>query len=325
MSRTPVIAAIAIGRNEGTRLRQCLASLGGADRIVYVDSGSTDGSPALAREMGAEVVDLDMGRPFTAARARNTGLQALRAAGPRPEFVIFIDGDCELQSGFIDAAMAQMQAAPRAAVVCGRRRERRPEKSVYNAQCDREWDTPVGEALACGGDALMRMAALDEVGGYDPALIAGEEPEMCVRLRAADWSIWRIDAEMTLHDADMTRFGQFWKRSRRAGHAFAEGAHMHGAPPEYHFAAETRRAAAWGLALPAVIVLLLLAAPLLGLLLALIYPAQIARLAQRAGGDKAAWQNAALLTVGKLAEGQGVAEFHLRRLMGRRAGLIEYK
>lgn len=325
MDNTVYIAAIAIGRNEGKRLRTCLVSLGQAARVIYVDSGSTDGSPALARELGAEVVDLDMSQPFTAARARNTGLEALRAAGTRPEFVIFIDGDCELQPGFVAEAMAKMQAEPRAAVVCGRRRERHPEASVYNAQCDREWDTPVGEALACGGDALMRMAALDEVGGYDPGLIAGEEPEMCVRLRGRGWSIWRIDAEMTLHDAAMTTFGQFWKRTRRAGHAFAEGAYMHGAAPEYHFVAETKRAAAWGLALPVVIVLLLLTAPALGILALLLYPVQIARLARRAGGDRAAWQNAALLTVGKLAEGQGVAEFHLRRLLGRRAGLIEYK
>jgi len=325
MDNTVHIAAIAIGRNEGKRLRTCLVSLGQAARVIYVDSGSTDGSPALARELGAEVVDLDMSQPFTAARARNTGLEALRAAGTRPEFVIFIDGDCELQPGFMAEAMAKMQAEPRAAVVCGRRRERHPDASVYNAQCNREWDTPVGEALACGGDALMRMAALDEVGGYDPGLIAGEEPEMCVRLRGRGWSIWRIDAEMTLHDAAMTTFGQFWKRTRRAGHAFAEGAYMHGAAPEYHFVAETKRAAAWGLALPVVIVLLLLTAPALGILALLLYPVQIARLARRAGGDRTAWQNAALLTVGKLAEGQGVAEFHLRRLLGRRAGLIEYK
>lgn len=325
MDNSAHIAAIAIGRNEGERLRICLASLGQAARVIYVDSGSTDGSPALARALGAEVVDLDMSQPFTAARARNTGLEALRAAGTRPEFVIFIDGDCELQAEFVPQAMAKMQAEPRAAVVCGRRRERHPQASVYNAQCDREWDTPVGEALACGGDALMRMAALDEIGGYDPSLIAGEEPEMCVRLRACGWSIWRIDAEMTLHDAAMTTFGQFWKRTRRAGHAFAEGAYMHGAAPEHHFVAETKRAAAWGLALPVVSVLLLLAAPALGVLALLLYPVQIARLALRAGGDRAAWQNAALLTVGKLAEGQGVAEFHLRRLLGRRAGLIEYK
>ena len=66
----PVIDAVVIGRNEGARLTACLASLEGqVRRLVYVDSGSTDGSAEAARLAGAEVVDLDMSRPFTAARA----------------------------------------------------------------------------------------------------------------------------------------------------------------------------------------------------------------------------------------------------------------
>ena len=320
-----MIAAIVIGRNEGARLVQCLDSLRGqTDRIVYVDSGSTDGSVDMARARGVEVASLDMTKPFTAARARNAGLEALRR-GEIPAFVQFVDGDCEVRADWIGKAFSFLQENQKVAVACGRRRERFPEASLYNAHCDREWDTPIGEALACGGDALMRMAALDQVGGYDPRLIAGEEPEMCVRLRQKGWKIWRLDAEMTLHDAAMMRFGQFWKRSRRAGHAYAEGAFLHGAPPERHFLRETRRAALWGLALPAVILILALFVSPWMLGLFVIYPLQIARLAVRGGNSDAAWEEAMLLTVGKLAEGLGVLEFHQRRLSGRRAGLIEYK
>jgi len=76
------IAAIAIGRNEGPRLEACLASLraAGLTRIVYVDSGSTDGSVDAATDTGAVVVPLDMSKPFTAARARNAGIAALKAS-----------------------------------------------------------------------------------------------------------------------------------------------------------------------------------------------------------------------------------------------------
>lgn len=320
-----MIAAIVIGRNEGARLVQCLDSLEGqAGRIVYVDSGSTDGSVAMARARGVEVVTLDMAQPFTAARARNAGLEQLRQ-GDVPDFVQFVDGDCEVRPGWIAQAFSFLQENPKVAVVCGRRRERHPEVSVYNAQCDREWDTPIGKARACGGDALMRMKALDQVGGYDPRLIAGEEPEMCVRLRGKGWKIWRLDAEMTWHDAAMTRFGQFWKRARRAGHAYAEGAFLHGAPPERHYVLQLKRAVIWGIALPVCIFALTLALSPWFLALFAVYPLQIARLARRSGGGTAAWQEAALLTVAKVAEGLGVLEFHLRRLAGRRAGLIEYK
>lgn len=313
-----VVDAVVIGRNEGARLVACLGSLRGqVRRLVYVDSGSTDGSPAAAAALGAEVVALDMAQPFTAARARNAGLAAL--AGDPPDLVQFVDGDCEVQPGWLPAAVAFLAARPDVVAVCGRRRERDPGRSVWNRLCDREWDTPVGEAAACGGDALMRHAAVAAAGGYDPALIAGEEPDLCLRLRRAGGRIWRLDAEMTLHDAAMTRFGQWWRRSRRAGHAFAEGAWKHRAGAEGHWQRETRRALLWGAGVPLAALLAGALHPA-GLALLLLWPVQVARLVPRLGAE------AAVFTVlGKLPEAQGAIGFHLARLRGRRRGLIEYK
>ena len=235
----------------------------------------------------------------------------------------FLDGDCALREGWITTARGFLEAHPHAAVACGRRRERFPEASRYNRLCDWEWDTPVGRARACGGDALMRTAALAEVGGFRDDLIAGEEPELCVRLRQAGWEIWRLDAEMTWHDAAMTRFAQWWRRARRAGYAFAAGAALHGRPPERHWVAETRRALAWGLGPPtAALALALGAATPAGLLLLLAYPLQVARLAAREGaGRPTSWERAVFTTLGKIPESLGVLEFHLRR----RVRLIEYK
>ncbi|MGL4236944.1 glycosyltransferase family 2 protein [Tabrizicola sp.] len=313
------LGAVIIGRNEGERLVACLASFPQDVRpLVYVDSGSTDGSVAAARAAGATVVDLDMTLPFTAARARNAGFSRLMEEGA-PEFVQFIDGDCVLQPGWLPAARMFLIEKPKAAVVCGRRREIHPEASIWNRLCDAEWNTPVGRAKACGGDALMRTAAVREVGGYDPQLIAGEEPELCVRLRAAGWEVWRIDQEMTLHDAAMTRFGQWWKRTRRAGHAFAEGAAMHGAAPEFHWVTETRRAVVWGLLLPLAGVVGSLVTPWAAMVFAA-YPLQVLRLWRRMG-----WERAVFVTLGKLPEAAGVVQYHLNRVLRRRAGLIEYK
>ncbi|MDR5652843.1 glycosyltransferase [Ruixingdingia sedimenti] len=313
----PAIDAVVIGRNEGARLAACLASLAGqVRRVVYVDSGSTDGSVEAARAAGAEVVALDMGQPFTAARARNAGLARAMAAADPPAFVQFVDGDCMVQPGWVAAAAAFLVAHPQAAVACGRRRERFPDASVYNRLCDREWYTPVGLARACGGDALMRAAAVTAAGGYRDDLIAGEEPELCLRLGRAGWQVWRLDVEMTLHDAAMTRFGQWWRRSRRAGHAFAEGAALHGRGPERHWVAETRRALLWGVALPVAGLVLV---PW-SLLLWLAYPAQVLRLSRRMGAEAAFFT-----TLGKFPEAQGVLGYHLARLRRRRAGLIEYK
>ena len=318
------IAAVVIGRNEGARLKACLAVLRGAvGCIVYVDSGSADGSVAHARACGARVVELDPARPFTAARARNAGLAVLDRG--QTDLVQLIDGDCVLRAGWIEAGAALLAARPGVAMVCGRRREAHPEHSVYNRLCDMEWEGPTGAIPACGGDALARLAALDAVGGFDASLIAGEEPELCLRLRRAGWDIWRLPDEMTWHDARMTRFGQWWRRSLRAGHAFAEGAALHGATPERHWVAQTRRALLWGAVLPVVIVAAGLVHPA-GWALALVYPLQVLRLAARRGaGRREAWAWAAFTTLAKFAEAAGVLRYHWGRLSRRRAGLIEYR
>lgn len=316
------LGVVAIGRNEGERLRRCLASvLGTATATVYVDSGSVDGSNRMAADMGADVVDLDMSRPFTAARARNEGLRLLLEQHPQVEFVQFVDGDCEIVAGWLDAALEFLRSHPAHAVVCGRRRERHPERSIYNQMCDEEWDTPVGDTLACGGDAMMRTEALLAVGGYRDGLIAGEEPELCVRLRQNGWRIHRLDREMTLHDAAMTRFAQWWRRTVRGGHAFEEGAWLHGAPPERHWVKEARRARVWGLFLPLTIVLTTAALGPWASVLALAYPLQWLRLYRRNGSAR----TSAFLVIGKFAEAWGALKFHMSRLRGVAGPIIEYK
>jgi GT2 family glycosyltransferase len=319
------IAVVVIGRNEGDRLLGCLASVPSlVTRVIYVDSGSTDGSVAAAQAAGADIVQLDTAVPFTAARARNAGFAAL-ADGTRVDLVQFVDGDCEIQPGWIAAARDFLVQIPQAAVVCGRRRERHPDASVYNRLCDTEWDTPVGNTLACGGDAMMRATVLDGVCGFDPTLIAGEEPELCLRIRKAGWQVWRIDHEMTLHDAAMTRFGQWWKRARRSGHASAEGAAMHGRTPERHGVATMRRALMWGIALPLVVLLGALITPW-ALLLLLAYPAQVVRLARRGGmARRQSWEDAFFLTLGKFPEALGALEYGWRRITAQKMTLIEYK
>ncbi len=247
----PNVGAVIIGRNEGARLIRCLESVcPHARATVYVDSGSSDGSVEEARRRGAKVVELDTSRGFTAARARNAGFEHLLEACPDVDSVMFVDGDCEVDSAWWPQATENLEHYPEVAVVCGRRRERYPESTIYNRLCDLEWDTPVGEALACGGDAMMRRAAFEQVGGFRETLIAGEEPELCVRLRRNGWKILRMDAEMTLHDANMTRFSQWWKRSVRSGYAYAEGAALHGSSPQRHWVRETRSIWLWAAAMP---------------------------------------------------------------------------
>jgi GT2 family glycosyltransferase len=294
--------------------------------MVYVDSGSSDGSQEAARNLGADVVDLDLSAPFTAARARNAGFKRLCQTHPNVEFVQFIDGDCVLDPGWLAAALACVEKEPEVAVVCGRRRERHPDASIYNRLCDLEWDTPVGPAQACGGDALMNRSAVEAVGGFNDQLIAGEEPELCLRLRKKGWTIRRIDAEMTLHDAAMTRASQWFKRAIRAGHAFAEGADLHRGDGMWQ--RECRSIWFWGVALPAVAIGAAYFTSGASLLLLLAYPfltLKVFTARRRRPGSRYAALYAIACVAAKFPQALGLLVYHWNRLRGRRSGLIEYK
>ena len=217
--------------------------------------------------------------------------------------------------------MAALEAETDLAVVCGRRREKFPEATIWNRMIDLEWDTPVGEAKACGGDALMRREALEEVGGYDPTFIAGEEPEMCYRMRAKGWRIRRVDAEMTRHDADMTTLSQWWQRCRRTGHTYAEGVATYGRGPERYRVRELRSTMLWALAVPGVAVLGAVLWSPWALAVLLAWPAQMLRLWRR--GMPGA--QAVFLVLGKLPEAQGALGYWWGRLTGQQRRLIEYK
>jgi GT2 family glycosyltransferase len=326
MSRPPVVV---IGRNEGARLARCLDAIADAGVVVYVDSGSTDGSCALAQGRGAAVAALDLSRPFTAARARNVGFEQALRLQPDADVVQFLDGDCELLPGWLEEGARALRADPAVAVVCGGVRERERERTIYNRLCDLEWRAPPGPATSCGGNAMVRAAAFLQAGGFDADLIAGEEPELCLRLRRQRWTILRSGQAMVLHDADMTRFGQWWRRALRAGWAYAEGAALHGSAPERHWVRERNSILAWGIVLPAAALLLAWPTRGLGLLLLLGWPALAARIYLRAvrAGDapRDARLLAAFTVLAKLPQAVGQLQFLGSRLLGRRRRLVDWR
>ena len=315
---------VVIGRNEGPRLEACLRSvLAHSSPVVYADSASTDGSKELAERLGVAVVALrDDGR-LNAARGRNAGYKELSTRFPECRFVQFLDGDCILQREWMAKALEFLDAHPDVAVACGRRFEAHPEASLYNRLCDQEWDTPVGEAEECGGDAMIRAAALDQAGGYNPALQAGEEPEMCARLRAAGWRIWRIDARMTEHDARILSLRQWWRRTQRGGFGYAQVWTATKALPQRLYAKQLRSSLMWAVALPVLVMLAAIIArqPLMLLLIPIAYAVQLMRIVRTCRGtDRLA--KAALILLAKLPEAIGAARFFLG---GRGGRVAEYK
>ncbi len=317
----PTLGAVAIGRNEGERLKACLRSLVQVcDRVVYVDSGSQDDSVAFARSIGVDVVELDTSTPFTAARARNAGFEAL-LADEDLDLVQFVDGDCKVQPGWLEAGMVALDLNPDLGLVTGWRSEIRPQDSVYNQMCDVEWHRPAGPIIACGGDMMVRVAAFQLTGGFDPTVIAAEDDEFCLRLAQAGWKLERLPVEMTLHDAAMTRFGQWWQRAKRAGHGFAQLGRMH--PP--HFLRERVRVWVYGLALPLIFVLGLFTWRWLSVAVLALYALSFWKTWRGLSGQPMAARQAALLTLAKFPNLLGMLTYHRRRRTGDDMRIIEYK
>lgn len=219
---TPPISVVVIGRNEGERLTRCLESVRAAEypgeviQLIYVDTDSTDDSCDRARGLGATVVQIHPKRP-SAAAGRNAGLKVAKH-----DFVQFLDGDTILDRGWFRKAVAGLND-PTQAGVFGRREEMAKDATIYNFWAHHDWYGSPGPAASCGGDVLFRKTALDAVGGYDESLIAGEEMDLCHRIGAkTGLGMFALDVSMTLHDMNMTRWRQYWRRCVRTGHAYAE-------------------------------------------------------------------------------------------------------
>jgi len=319
MSVVELVSVVVIGRNEGARLERCLRSVAATQvgdfgvETIYVDSGSSDGSVALAERLGATTIGLRAERP-TAAMGRNAGWKIARG-----EIVLFLDGDTVLAPRFVAESLGEF-GDPGVAVVWGHRREMFPERSIYNRVLDLDWVYAPGLTAFCGGDALFRRTVLEQTGGFDETLIAGEEPELCRRILGLGFGILHVDRAMTGHDLAMTRFGQYWRRATRAGHAFAEVSERFRGTANPFWLADARRNRNRALVLLGGALLAVVASLFLLLVLRTAY--------------KARWKSRdglALVLYGVHSHLQqipifvGQVQFRMNRRRGQRASLVEYK
>ena len=251
---------VVIGRDLGPRLLRCLDSVRGLGcPVVYVDSASSDASPARARETGVQVVELDPSLPLSASRGRNEGVRVLRGTHPELQFVQFVDGDCELDPAWLGHAVAAMKADANVGVVCGHLREKHADRSAVARVLDIDWSGPVGAIEACGGIFLCRLSAFAQAGEFAPGIVTGEEADLCARVRRAGFGVVRLDVPMGTHDAEMHRLGQWWQRTARVGRTYAQAAGRAGDGDSRAAARRVRSALMWGIAAPGIMLACLFA------------------------------------------------------------------
>lgn len=182
-----------IVRDEAERLERCLASVQGfVDEMVLVDTGSQDGTVALARGLGATVHEIPWPGDF--APARNTAMQGLKG-----DWVLVLDGDEQLRPEAM-APLRALMAQPDVLLINLLRFELGARQSPYSSvsrlfrrhpaiRWSRPYHSSVDESVAelqrlephwrvanCGVPALLHD-------GYRPELLA--QGSKAQRLRQA--------------------------------------------------------------------------------------------------------------------------------------------
>ncbi len=299
--------------------------------LIYVDSGSTDHSVAIAGPLVDAVLELDPAKPFSAARARNEGFERLVTLFPTLELIQFVDGDCVLFEGWLEAAKQSMWDDTKRAVIIGHLQECNPDISIYNRLCALEWKSPAGDLKnfgALGGIFMVRVNVFKNLGGFNTSVIAGEDSEFGVRLSLAGYKVTKIDHSMAIHDANMTTFSQWWKRSVRAGHAIGQRAHLNGRSSVKDCVQERKSTLVWGVAMPLLALILLI--PTRGasalILLAYLVLALKVYLFRRKQNESVsdAIVYAKFIVLAKFANGLGLLKFYFNRFK-QRYEIIEYK
>jgi len=245
------VAIIAIGRNEGDRLKSCLrAAMAGARTVVYVDSGSEDGSAEYAASVGCIVVQLDPAQPFSAARARNEGFACVMEHEPDVDlFSLSMATATWLTVGSSAASRPSMSGRmwPLPADMCARSIPKQP--SITSC------------ATWSGSRCRGRLALAAASSWCAPRLPRSRRlPSRCNCRRGT--RVLRAGAACGLEDSaggcgdGSPRCGDdalqpVGRRALRSGHAYAQVAALHGKSDERYYVRDCRRIWIWGLVLPA--------------------------------------------------------------------------
>lgn len=204
------LTIVVIGLNEAAHLADCFRSIyaaaaywsGGAQDVVYVDSGSQDESIELARRYADRIFALRS--PISAAAARDVGL--LNATG---DYVLFLDGDMELDTFWWQCVSEYERNGtfPRSVIgLIGMRHDIYVDETTRLRLGEQENVYRTGRARTArhiGGALLIRRDILLKAQGYQPDLRGSEEPDLYARLRGAGYDIWEIPCPFIRHHTPM--------------------------------------------------------------------------------------------------------------------------
>jgi len=209
-------------------LRNCLVSLLDHDRvpdqIVVVDNGSSDGSPGIIETEfpGVKLISLEHNTGFTGAN--NAGLKV--ATG---EFLVLLNNDCVVESGWLGALLVRMED-PSIAAITSSMRNIEDMGIMDSAGGEIDWmgfsrDIGKGEpasdhasprdvSFPCGGAVMIRRSALPDASRlfWEELFIYQEDLDLGLELLRTGWKIVYEPRAMVRHvHSATTGRGSFFK------------------------------------------------------------------------------------------------------------------
>lgn len=201
MLNKPFISVSIKTFNEAEGIEKTIDSIGQQlaeypHKIIVADSLSTDNTQQLASHKGVTVVSLT----DPADRCCGVGHQ-LGYLYSEGEYILLMDGDMELEPGFIDKAVEFLKANPDYAGVAGTVEMDGAENYEFKSRKQRINEIyPLGDCDHLGGGGLYRRSAIEDIGYLSNRnLHAYEEAELGIRLLAAGYKLHRLDVPYFSH------------------------------------------------------------------------------------------------------------------------------
>ncbi|MFO1190537.1 MAG: glycosyltransferase family 2 protein [Alphaproteobacteria bacterium] len=198
------VSAVTVTHHSAAVIGACLRSVAPAGQIIVVDNASADQTRDIVRREAptATLIHNAVGLGF--GNGCNCGIRVAER-----DFLLMINPDAELEPGALEALLVAADRYPEAGILGPTILN--PDGTVEPSHDDGLFERrprgaeppPEGDLCAAylsGAVLMVRKTALDEVGGFDPAIfLYYEDDDLCYRFRAKGWSLVRVAAARVRH------------------------------------------------------------------------------------------------------------------------------
>lgn len=218
----PFVSVVVIGRNEEKHLEACFRSIFNMNyphnklEIIYVDTDSRDKSVDIAKQFNVKIAEEQSDFP-SPGLARNRGIREAQY-----EIIHFIDGDMTVDRNYLKNAIPTLQKNNIACVI-GDISERYSDRSFLAKVLNYPWrkrKKGIVDAPGAGGTFLKSI--LQEIGGYNPLILKGQETELGFRIRQKGYQIYKIENKMGTHDYGINNIHSLMKHSYTMGKSYGK-------------------------------------------------------------------------------------------------------